>query len=160
MSRLLEKYQINIWMYGILKSRGQGPKKMENYRTNLFRTFKKNLDIVPWIGKNHTFKCWSGIFPKIIIYMIMLENCQKQHFSLWLFSNTGDNILFMLKFYEARISEWNVIVWDLNWNPRNHPKLLSQKSWYLRVLNGPFVMGFWNLNQFIEQKINWKSVGI
>ena len=33
----------------ILKSRGQGPKKMENYGTNLPRNFNKNLDIVPWI---------------------------------------------------------------------------------------------------------------
>ena len=30
----------------ILKSRGQGPKKIENYRKNLSRTFNKNLDIV------------------------------------------------------------------------------------------------------------------
>ena len=36
---------------GILKSRGQGPKKMENYGTNLSRTFNKNLDLVPWIGE-------------------------------------------------------------------------------------------------------------
>ena len=31
----------------ILKSRGQGPKKMKNYGTNLSRTFNKNLDLVP-----------------------------------------------------------------------------------------------------------------
>ena len=36
---------------GILKSRGQGPKKMENYWTNLSRTFKKNVDLVPLIGE-------------------------------------------------------------------------------------------------------------
>ena len=35
----------------IPKSRGQGPKKMENYKTNLSRTFNKNLDLVPWIGE-------------------------------------------------------------------------------------------------------------
>ena len=32
----------------------------------------------------------------------------KQRFSVWLFSNPGDKILFLLKFNEARISEWNV----------------------------------------------------
>ena len=37
------------------------------------------------------------------------------------------------------------------WNPRNHPKLFSQKSWYLGIRNGPIVRGFWNLNQSIEQ---------
>ena len=30
----------------------------------------------PGFGNNHTFKCWSGIFPTILPYMIMLEKCQ------------------------------------------------------------------------------------
>ena len=32
----------------------------------------------------------------------------EQHFSVCLFSNSGDKILFLLKFYEAMISEWNM----------------------------------------------------
>ena len=36
---------------GVLKSRGQGPKKTENYDTNLSLTFNKNFDLVPWIGE-------------------------------------------------------------------------------------------------------------
>ena len=32
----------------------------------------------------------------------------EQHFNVWLFSNPGDNILFLLEFNEARISEWNI----------------------------------------------------
>ena len=35
----------------ILKSRGQGPKQMENKGTNLSHTFNKNLILVPWIGE-------------------------------------------------------------------------------------------------------------
>ena len=34
----------------------------------------------------------------------------KQHFSVWLFSNPGDKIIFLLKFIEARISEWNICI--------------------------------------------------
>ena len=34
----------------------------------------------------------------------------EQHFSVWLFSNPGDNIVFFLKVYKARISEWNVSI--------------------------------------------------
>ena len=30
----------------------------------------------PGFENNHTFKCWSGIFPTILTYMIVLENCQ------------------------------------------------------------------------------------
>ena len=42
---------------------------------------------------------------------------------------------------------------SLDWNPRNHPKLLSQKSWHLGIRNGPIARVFWNLNQSIEQKV-------
>jgi hypothetical protein len=30
----------------------------------------------PGLENNHTFKCGSCIFPTILTYMIMLENCQ------------------------------------------------------------------------------------
>ena len=40
----------------------------------------------------------------------------------------------------------------LHGNPRNHPKLLSHKSWHLRIRNGPIARAFWNLNQSIDQK--------
>ena len=41
-----------------------------------------------------------------------VENCQKTktkiHFSVWLLSNPGDTVLFLLKYKEVRISEWNI----------------------------------------------------
>ena len=33
----------------------------------------------------------------------------EQNFSVWLYSNPGDKILFWLKFNEARISVWNLV---------------------------------------------------
>ena len=47
--------------------------------------FSNNLDINDYVGK-----------------------LPEQHFSVGLFSNPGDKILFLLKFTEARISEWNL----------------------------------------------------
>ena len=47
--------------------------------------FSNNLDICYFVGK-----------------------MPEEYFSVWLFSKPGDKILFMLKFNEARISEWNV----------------------------------------------------
>ena len=44
---------------------------------------------------------------------------------------------------------------SITWNPRNHPKLLSQKSWPLGIRNGPIARDFWNLNQSIEQKVKY-----
>ena len=41
----------------------------------------------------------------------------------------------------------------IDWSPRNHPKLLSQKSWHLGIRNGPIARVFWILNQSIEQKV-------
>ena len=51
--------------------------------------FSNNLDIYDYVGK-----------------------LPKQHFSVQLFSNPGDKILFLLKFNEARISEWNLLYQD------------------------------------------------
>ena len=72
-------------------------KKMETFGTNLSRTFNKNLDLVPWIGYNHTFKCWSCIFPTILTYMIMWENYQNN------ISVSGCSPIQGTKFYSC----WN-----------------------------------------------------
>ena len=45
----------------ILQSRGQGPKKMETYGTNLSPTFNKNQDLVHWIGKHQYIEIQSEI---------------------------------------------------------------------------------------------------
>ena len=47
--------------------------------------FSNNLDLYDYIGK-----------------------LPEQNFSVWLFFNPGDKLLFLMKFYEARISEWNI----------------------------------------------------
>ena len=51
--------------------------------------------------ENNAIKCWSCIFST------MLENCSN-NISIYGCSKPGDNILFQLKFYEVRISEWNI----------------------------------------------------
>ena len=77
MSRLLKKYQINIWVCGY--SPIQGYKVQIHVEStgqicpvvlHLFWTLSPGFD------KNHTFKCWASIFPTILTYMSMLENCQ------------------------------------------------------------------------------------
>ena len=66
---------------------------------HLFRTFSPGLE------KNNTLKCWSGIFPLTLYYMVMLENCRNT-ISVHSFSPIqGTNFFFLLKFHEARISE-------------------------------------------------------
>ena len=56
----------------------------------LISYFYNNLDIYDYVGK----------LPKL-------------NFSVWLFSNPEDKILFLLKFNEARISKWNIYIFFL-----------------------------------------------
>ena len=77
MSRWLEKYQISIWMYGY--SQIQGTRSKKRWRTMgqicpVLSTIIWTLS--PGLENNRTLKCWSGIFPTILTYIIMLENCQ------------------------------------------------------------------------------------
>ena len=52
-----------------------------------------------------TIKCWLGIFPTTLTYM---ENSRDK---IWLHSSPiqKTSFYFLLKFYEARISECNII---------------------------------------------------
>ena len=61
----------------------------------------------PRFGNTQTFKYWFSIFPTILTYDYV-GKLPEQHFSVWLFLNPGNKILFLLKFIEARISEWSV----------------------------------------------------
>ena len=65
----------------------------------------------PGLENNNTLKCWSGIFPWTLIYIIMLKNCQNNISMYGCSPIQGKRFLFLLKFYEARISEWNILVW-------------------------------------------------
>ena len=64
----------------------------------------------PGFVKNHTFKYWSDIFPTILTYIIMLENCQRNISVYGSSPIQGTKNIFLLKFNEARISEWNIYI--------------------------------------------------
>ena len=49
-------------------------------------------------------------FPHNLDIYYYVGKLPEQHSSVWLFSNPGDKLLFLLKFHEARISEWNVCI--------------------------------------------------
>ena len=89
----------------VLQSRGQDPKKMENYGTNLSTLLTRIRTLSPWLENNNTLKCWSGIFPKTLIYVVMFENCRNIIGNLWVSSNPEEKIQILA---EARISECNV----------------------------------------------------
>ena len=64
----------NVWLFS-----NPGDKVQKRWKTMgkicpvlLTRIWTLSLGL----ENNHTRKCWSGIFPTILTYMIMLENCQ------------------------------------------------------------------------------------
>ena len=76
MSRLLETYQIKFWVFGYSPIQGQGPDSCWKYVTDFSCSSPSFFILFPGFGNNLTFKCRSCIFPAILTYMIMLENCQ------------------------------------------------------------------------------------
>ena len=84
--------------------------------------FSNNLDIYYYVGK-----------------------LPQQHFSVWLFWNPGDKILSLLKFDEARISEWNLF--------RIYPALTLSVEffWLLCVSQMKFETTIFPLNSHIMQ---------
>ena len=90
----------------ILKSRGQGLYSCWKYWTDWSRGSQSFLDIVPWIGEYPYTLMWY--FSNNLDIYDYVGKLPEQHFSVWLFSNPGDKILFLLKFNEARILEWYI----------------------------------------------------
>ena len=68
---------------------------MENYGTNLAPTFNKNQDLVPWIVEQKYIKMLIWHFPNNPD-MRLCWKFPKQHLNVWLFSNPGDDILFLV----------------------------------------------------------------
>ena len=66
------------------------------------------LKIVPWIWEKPYIQMFIWYFSNNLDIYHNVGKLGEQHFSVWLFSRPGDKILFLLKFNEARISEWNV----------------------------------------------------
>ena len=67
------------------------------------------------------------------------EKLPEQHFRVWLFFNPGDKVLFLLKFNEARISEWNLCLcwkflaqfWNFNEWHLHHLTLFQDQNFFL-----------------------------
>ena len=61
----------------ILKSRGQGQTKIWRTNGQICPVLSTRIwTLSPGLENNHTNKCWSGILPTILTYIILLENCQ------------------------------------------------------------------------------------
>ena len=65
MSRLLEKYQINIWVYGYSPIQGDKVQILVKSTGQIFPVVLHLFwRVSPGFENTHTFKCWSGIFQQ------------------------------------------------------------------------------------------------
>ena len=80
-----------------LQSRGQGPKKMENYGANLSPTFIKNYDVVTWIGEQQYLEMLVRHFSIDSDIYVYVGKFTKQHFNVWLCPNPGDKFLILVE---------------------------------------------------------------
>ena len=59
-------------------------------------------------------------FPNNLDIYCYVGKLPEQHFSVGLFSNPGDKILFLFKFNKARILEWNTYAFSILWLTHTH----------------------------------------
>ena len=83
----------------ILKSRGQSKKRWKTTGQICPVLSTRIGTLSPGLENKHTLKCWFGIFPTILTYIIMLENCQKN------ISVCGCSPIQGTKFYSC----WNLM---------------------------------------------------
>ena len=81
---------------------------MENYGTNLSPIFNKNQDLVPWIKEGQYIKMLFCNFSNNADIVGILENCRNNNSMYGCSPIQGTRFKLFLKFYEARISEWNI----------------------------------------------------
>ena len=156
MSRLLEQYQINIWVCGKYPIQGTRSRFLLKVRDrfvpvvlHLSWTLSLGFEKKPYIQ----MLIWY--FSNNLDIYFYVGKLPKQHFSVWLFSNPGDKIVFLFKFNEARISEWNLSV------PTSHPS--SESCGFIRYrgnLSGNLVSTLWEWKSPQEWRVSstWESI--
>ena len=65
---------LNVWVFSNPRDNVQKRWRTTGQICPVISTRIRTLS--PGLENNHTFKCWSGIFPTILTYTIMLENYQ------------------------------------------------------------------------------------
>ena len=97
---------LNVWLFS-----NPGDKVQKRWRTTgqICLVLSTKIWILsPGLENNHTLKMLIWYFSNNLDIYDYVGKLPKQHFSVWLFFNPGDKILFWLKVNEARISEWDI----------------------------------------------------
>ena len=66
-------------------------------RSTGFNKFRQEKSVVPWIGEQPYTEMLFWQFSNIFIYVKIIGKILDQHLSVWLFSNLGEKVQFLLK---------------------------------------------------------------
>ena len=90
-------------------------------------------------------------FSNILDLYDYVGKLPEQYFSVWFLSNPGDKILFLLKFIEARISEWNIF---LSWKTKfNKCSTIFLNTWQTLT---PYITQVSYYSHFVGGRIIWQ----
>ena len=84
---------LNVWLFS-----NPGDKVQNRWRTTGQICPVLSTRIWTWspgLENNNTFKCWSGIFPTTLTYMIILENCQTPFQCMVVLQSRGQNFILV-----------------------------------------------------------------
>ena len=76
-----------------LQSRGKGLKSKANYGKICPIVFLAFQTLSPGLEKNKRSMCGSESFPRMVTYILCVENCQKLHLDAELSPNPGETVL-------------------------------------------------------------------
>ena len=105
---------MNTWIYGYSQIHGTRSKKDRKLRDKSVLYFQKESGHCPLDWRITIHSNVDLVFSKNLDIYYYAGKLPEQDFSVWLLSNPGYKILFLLKFNEARISEWNICVFTFH----------------------------------------------
>ena len=104
--------RITLWCFAVLQSRGKGLKSKENYGRDFSPSVSPFHDILPRLETKAALQCSSDIFPRMLIYIFCVENCQNYILTHSCLPLQGDCSImwenFMDPEFESAIIIWNV----------------------------------------------------
>ena len=109
MTAFLENCQKSNTMYCFfLQFRGEGPLKYKIQGTNLFPTFIKNKDLLPWIWEQRYIVMYIWKFSRCVDIPVNPGKLLEIHFYASLFSNPGEKVLIIVSVpYSQDLRVWH-----------------------------------------------------
>ena len=89
---------------------------------NMFSHFRT---VSPGLGSNYASKCSSASFPRMVTYILCVENCQNYILTHSCLPIPGRLLKNVKTIHGLRISEWNLCIFFIHWSQGSIAWLLN-----------------------------------